>query len=316
MSTEGQVIREVGQRGLADLGYKAATFVAAGAEGAVFRLDERHAGKVWLRKKHRELEALRRFCDDVHAASLPFATPRIFQISPLPRMPDYWCTVEAWLPGHPLCPMEAPRPTSDQALDCVVEVVAALATVPATPAMRSLPVLEESAAPWKPGEDFHAMLRRLVRRRVAAADGALRGVLPDLDRLTQGILQALESLPTAPDCLVHGDLVPANIMVDDNLRPVAVLDFGWLSTAGASAFEAATAASFYDFVWPVGRELEERLESRLLRRLGYSRRTGAIYLAAMAIASATYHSTDPDDFWFKWCAGVLRRPELRAALHL
>lgn len=314
MSTEGSMLMEIGRLGLADLGYPGAEFVAAGVEGAVFRLDEAHAAKVWLRKKHRELEALKQFCEDVAASSLPFQTPRIFQISPLPRVPEYWCTVEAWLPGRPLCPIDAPRPTSDAALDCVVEVVAALATVPATPAMKALPILEEHRAPWLQGEDFHAMLRRLVLRRTSVAPGALPSIIPDLDRLIDLILRALATIPNAPDCLVHGDLVPANIMVDEALRPVAVLDFGWLSTAGASAFEAATAASFYDFVFPEGRALEERLEARLVHRLGFHRRTMAVYRATMAIASAGYYSEGPDDFWFRWCAGVLGRPELRAAL--
>jgi aminoglycoside phosphotransferase (APT) family kinase protein len=54
---------------------------------------------------------------------------------------------------------------------------------------------------------------------------------------------ALRSLPDGPVTAIHGDLVPPNIHTDAAGRPVAVLDFGFYTTAGDPAFEAAVTAA-------------------------------------------------------------------------
>ena len=133
---------------------------------------------------------------------------------------------------------------------------------------------------------FATALADLVDRRVARSSHVLRPALPDVDETAAAVTEALRSLPPAPDALVHGDLIAANVLVDAG-RPTAVLDFGFLTAVGDPAFDVAVTASVYDMYGPHARETEERLDAVLARRFGHDPVRLDVYRAAYALATST-----------------------------
>jgi len=97
---------------------------------------------------------------------------------------------------------------------CVTDVLRALATVPATTAMRQLAVLDEDRPLWEGADTFQDAMLDLVRRRVARFGPAIRSHLPDFDRRYARLQQRLGALPGGLDTVIHGDLVTGNSCPD------------------------------------------------------------------------------------------------------
>jgi aminoglycoside phosphotransferase (APT) family kinase protein len=237
----------------------------------------------------------------VGAAGLPFATPSIHSVV---EVDGRYATIESHLPGVPLT--HDPTPA---AVSAVVSVLAALASVRPTPEMGVLPILE-GESPFGV-EPFTRSLARLVERRVARFHAPLAAALPDVDALASLCVGRLEGLVPASPALVHGDLIPMNIHVDDAGRPVAVLDFGFLSAIGDPAFDAGITASIFDMYGPLARKTEATLDAALdspdPRRLG-------LYRAAYALATANCFSASGSDGHFAWCIRMLQRSDVLEAL--
>ena len=70
----------------------------------------------------------------------------------------------------------------------------------------------------------------------------LRARVTNFDRKLARVHRLLEQVPPSPDRILHGDLVPANILVDDEFRVTALIDWSFLTTAGDHAFEASVTA--------------------------------------------------------------------------
>jgi hypothetical protein len=297
-------------------------------EGAVYRLGDGTVAKVWRRRTPAELLLWQAYYTDVAVAGLPFATPEILRVD---EVDGTAVTIERELPGRPLDEWTAwpggpdagagsedsardrDRPDAD---DGVLGILRALAGVSGTAAMRALPVLDEDRPFRRDGEDFPAALAGLLARRTARSGALLRAHVPDFDRRYAAVADRLAALDPGPDTLVHGDLVAPNIHVDDTGRPVAVLDFGFLSTAGDPRFEAGVTAAILDMYGPDAAAATETRTDRYAARLGHPAEVLRLYRAAYAIATADVFSADGSDGHFAWCVRRLTCPEVTAALGL
>jgi aminoglycoside phosphotransferase (APT) family kinase protein len=115
---------------------------------------------------------------------------------------------------------------------------------------------------------------------------------------------------------VHGDLIAANVLVDDAHRPSAVLDFGFLTAVGDPAFDVAVTSSVHDMYGPHARTTEERLEAVFADRFDHDPARLDVHRAAYALVTATSFGAGGEDGHFAWCVAVLRRPRVRRALGL
>jgi hypothetical protein len=109
--------------------------LAAGVEGAVYELGDGMAAKVWGRRRPDELRLWQAFYADLAAAGLPFATPEILRVE---EIRGAAVTVERRLSGTPLqarVDLQA-RELEPSVAATMLGILRALATVPATPAMR------------------------------------------------------------------------------------------------------------------------------------------------------------------------------------
>ena len=284
--------------------------LGSGMEGTVVELGGDLVAKIWQRRSLAELEALQRFYEAVAVAAPGIRTPRILQV--LTREGQH-ATVEPRLDGRPLWTADGSSPTpTDRDVSCVAEVLAALAAVDPAPDLGILPVLEEEDPFETATVPFARSLAELVARRVER----FRGPLPDLDVLTAAVVARLEGLEPGKVGLIHGDLIPANILVDDTTAPQAVLDFGFLTTLGDPAFDAAVAASIYDMYGPRAAETEAMLDEALTDRFGHEPGRLAAYRAAYALTTSNCFSASGSDGHFEWCMRMLERPAVRDALAL
>ncbi|MGW1617866.1 phosphotransferase [Streptomyces sp. NPDC002172] len=105
---------------------------------------------------------------------------------------------------------------------------------------------------------------------------------------------------------IHGDLVPPNIHVDAACRPVAVLDFGFYTTAGDPAFEAAVTAAVREMYGPHAAEHTAELTRLFAHELGYAPTTLTVYQAAYALTTYDLFGLDDSDGHFRWRVERLR----------
>ncbi len=289
------------------------TPLAAGVEGAVYSLGEDLIAKVWRERNADDLERMRRFYADVAAAGLPFATPEIFRVE---TVGGTSVTYERKLPGEPLehwLGLDEAK-VAQPVIGCIIDVLGALAEVAATEATRGLAVLDESQPLRSQADSFTVALAGLLDRRVAKFGQVIRAHLPDFDRRYSALREGLAQLDARPDAVIHGDLFGENILVDDQARPVAVLDFGFLTTAGDARFDAAITASVMDMYGPHALGTTQDLTARIAQDLDYPHQVLLIYQAAYAVATSNAFTADGSDGHFAWCITQLRRADVDEAL--
>lgn len=300
---------------LREAGHRPGPVLGSGMEGTVVDLGGGLVAKLWHSRRSSELETLRTFLDAVGEAGLPFATPAIRGVLEA----DGRCaTVEPLLRGRPLRVQGGadPAAASEAEVACVVEVLAALAEVPATPGLAALPVLAGESPFDADRQPFERSLADLVERRVETHAAPLSAALPDLDVVAGAVTDRLRTLEPAEPRLLHGDLIPANILVDEGSRPAAVLDFGFLTTVGDPAFDAAVTASVYDMYGARAAETEALLDTAMADRFGHDPARLAVHRAAYALVTANCFSASGGDGHFAWCVRMLRRRNIRDALGL
>ena len=289
--------------------------LAAGVEGAIYDLGNDLVAKVWRDGRPAELARRQDFYADVAAAGLPFRTPEILAVE---QVEGTSVSYERKLPGEPL---DRRLGRDDQGVNpaaarCVTAVLQALATVPATQAMRRLAVLDEDRPLWAGADTFQDALLDLLRRRVTRFGPVIREHLPDFDLRYARLRERVEALPGRPDTVIHGDLVTGNILVDEQARPLAVLDFGFLTTAGDPRLDAAIAASVMNMYGPNAPAITDVLTAQLAHDLGYPAAVLLTYQGAYAVATTNAFTSDGSDGHFAWCIDQLRRPDITDLLGL
>lgn len=299
---------------LHSLGYREPEQVAIGMQGAVFRLGGDKIAKIWFHAGESELRTL----GELYAAldgRLPYRTPRVLDLH---RPGLYWVTIEEELPGVPLHTV-APQFGEagwERMRDCVVEVVEALAQVDAPAVLRRTTVLDEPD-PFRPdGMSWIEALSGLVRRRLARFGDQLSPVIDNFDTKIENLFVLLSDLKEPETRLVHGDVTAGNILVDENLNPVTLLDFGLLTMPGDPVFEAAATATVIDLWSPRAREIEAAFDKEFAARLGYDPEHLLTYRCAYSLIIANAHDEDPynRDTHVPLTASFFNSPQVAALL--
>jgi aminoglycoside phosphotransferase (APT) family kinase protein len=295
-------------------GYAPGRVLGGGMEGVVAELDDDLVVKIWRTRGREELERLRSFYSAVDSSELTLDAPRIVGVV---SAGDRYATIERRLRGRPLRDEMGARSyfIDDADVRCVVDVMAALRKATPTKAMSSLPILEGEPMFDGAGE-FGGELADLIERRVRRFRAPLISAIADLDRVVDATVSRLREVSRVRPALIHGDLIPANILVNESSAPVAILDFGFLSTLGDSRFDAAIAASIYDMYGARARKNEAILNEALVAELGYDHRILQVYRAAYALVTSNCFSAAGTDGHFAWCVEMLQREDIRLALDL
>ena len=96
----------------------------------------------------------------------------------------------------------------------------------------------------------------------------------------------LRALEPVPPRLVHGDLGPVHVLLEGG-RPTGLLDFGYVSTVGDPAFDAAVAACLQDMFGPGAAAATAALDEATTTRFGYDPAVLVLYRAAYGLVTAS-----------------------------
>jgi hypothetical protein len=297
----------------ASQGYRYAELMAAGVEGTIYRLGDETIAKVWARRQPAELRRLQGYYDDLAQSGLPFLTPQILSIT---EVDGIAVTFDRELPGKPLqneLSADAGE-IPEEVVDHLVNILKALASVPATENMRQMAVIDEQRPFWQGADNFSAALTALLNRRVVRFGNVLRRHVQDFDDKYDGLLKNLAAVDVVSPAALHGDLFPENILVDKNGRLTAVLDFGFLSSAGDPRMDAAITAVITNMYGQHARRIAAELTKRFCADLGYPREILLLYRAAYAVATSNFLTEDGSDGHFAWCVDWLNDPLLTGVL--
>lgn len=257
-------------------------------EGVVGALDDQRVVKVWDRRPRPEVERLRTFYDAVEAgfdeAGVGLAVPAILDIG---EVDGLVITVQRRLRGRAV-ETAGPEP--------VLHVLEALAQVPALPDLAVLPV-PDGEVPFDPDVPFGDSLADLVLRRAPLVGVGLAGGAADEMALE------LRSLTPGPARLIHGDLGPAHVLLEDG-RPTGLLDFGYISTVGDPAFDAAIAAALQDMFGPGAAAATDALDALTAQRFGYAPEALVLYRAVYGLITASCLAGHPGRH-LDWCLALV-----------
>ncbi|WP_437058014.1 phosphotransferase family protein [Streptomyces sp. enrichment culture] len=283
-----------------------------GMEGLVYEIDRDRVAKIWFGQPEAALHRTRMFHDALRAKHFEFAVPRIHEVHVI----EGRCvTIEQRLVGTPLSEhLAAGRVTLDEARSSFVDVLAGLAGSGPLPEGRTLSVMDEERSLYDAADDFPAVLWALAERRHSRFRQVLEPAVEDLDKKLRALPGRLRDVDSGRRAVIHGDLIPANILADDAGSPTAVLDWGFLTTEGDPVFDAAVAASVFDMYGESALETELGLYERIEERLGCQRDALLVYRAAYSLITANAYDAEGGDGHFAWCVAALNRPDVARAL--
>ena len=205
------------------------TMIGSGWDNAIFRLGDELCVRLPRRALAAPLIAFEQQWLPVLAPRLPVPVPVPIRVGvPSPEYPWAW-SVCPWLDGHPAAGVAMPRPP---------RVAAALGTFVASLHRDAPPDAPENPYRGVPLGDRDGPTRERIEQLGSLIDGRAVGL---------AWATALATPPwEQPARWIHGDLHPANILLDDtDLDLVGVLDFGDL-TSGDPATDLAVAWMLFD----------------------------------------------------------------------
>jgi aminoglycoside phosphotransferase (APT) family kinase protein len=300
-------------RYLRQQGYKSVEPLAAGMEGAVYRIGQGLVAKIWQGKSAADVTPIQHFYADLLTAALPFATPEVLTVLDAPGAA---VTVERELSGRPLREYldRSANAASPVEADCIAAVLRGLHGVQAPQSLRDLPVIGAFGL-FDEGRGWPAAMLALLAQRTAEFGGQLADSVPGFAALYANLVSALSQFKSAADeFVIHGDISGENILVDENLNPLAVLDWGFFSTAGDQAFDASVAAGIFNMYGPYSAQIDQQLRQLFTAEFGYPAELLAVYRGVYAIATSNVYDPTGQDGHFNWCVRQLTSPSVRSAL--
>jgi aminoglycoside phosphotransferase (APT) family kinase protein len=285
--------------------------LGAGMEGTVIDLSSNEVAKVWHGRGRADLAQLLRFGAALGKAPLPFRVSRAIELLEGEGLP---ITIEQKVHGRPLRPDNQVDPPVASATEARLlgDALAGLALA-SHQDLAALPILP-GEPPLETEGTFACRLADLAERRFGAHPELLRRKIDDIDELLGALLMRLRTLPEVhPASLVHGDLIPANVLIEND-DVAGVVDFGFLTTLGDPEFDAAITASIFDMYGAHARESEAVLSEAFLERFHHDPLRYSLYRAAYAVITHSCFGIGDTDGHFRWCVLMLGRDDVRAAI--
>ena len=228
---------------------------------------------------------------------LPFAVPRVCEIS---KIDGQLFVIEDRIAGQSMAAL-LPRLSGDR------RAIALRAYLAAAEAM---------SVATAPGAAFGDLLldRPLrcdrwsdyltARVRKAAEDDVLAAAIPGLAGIVERFIARLEAIPDPARCIVHGDIWPPNVMMNDDLQVTGLIDFSFTTRIGDHLMDLAGACHFLLATKSSSQADHDYLKQLILAKHGAEviDRIG-LYSVWFAFDFSFNHD---DAAIFAWCANLIR----------
>jgi aminoglycoside phosphotransferase (APT) family kinase protein len=130
--------------------------------------------------------------------------------------------------------------------------------------------------------------------------------IPGVESIVEELRSRIRRLDDPPKVLAHGDYFPGNVLMDDEFNVTGVIDFGWLTVAGDTALDLASAAIFLSAVRGHQASDAEHVHARLLAAHGGGLAEAIeTYRGWYAVRFSPYKADDAS--LFDWCVESLNR---------
>ena len=228
---------------------------------------------------------------------LPFAVPRIREIS---VVAGQLVVIEDRIDGQAMDAM-LPGLSGARRRDALAAYLAAaeaMAAVTATTETYGDLLKEQPLRTARWADYLVARLRAAVEDEVLAAD------VPGLAAIAAQLSARLEALPDPEKCVVHGDIWPPNVMMNDTLRVTGLIDFSFTTRVGDHVMDLAGAAHYLRIGNPHAAEdhaylmqlIAERHGAEVVEWIG-------LYAVWLAFSFAYNHE---DTLIYPWCLDLIR----------
>jgi aminoglycoside phosphotransferase (APT) family kinase protein len=228
---------------------------------------------------------------------LPFAVPRIREIA---RIDGQLYVIEDRIPGRAMAAM-LPELSGDRRAAALRAYLEAAET------------MSVATAPGQPfGDLLLAQPRRCdrwadyltARVRKAAEDEVLAAAIPGLAAIVERFNARLEAIPDPVRCIVHGDIWPPNVMMNEDLQVTGLIDFSFTTRVGDHVMDLAGACHFLLATKSSSPADHDYLKQLILAKHGAEviDRIG-LYAVWFAFDFAFNHD---DTAVFAWCANLIR----------
>lgn len=229
--------------------------------------------------------------------ALPFAVPRVREIS---RIDGQLFLIEDRIEGQSMAAL-LPELSGERR---------------ATALRAYLAAAEAMSAATAPDEAFGDLLLDQPRRcakwsdyltarvRAAAEDDVLAAAIPNLGGIVDRFIMRLEAIPDPTRCIVHGDIWPPNVMMNESLQVTGLIDFSFTTRIGDHVMDLAGAWHFLLASKSSAKADHDYLKQLILAKHGAEviDRMG-LYAVWFAFEFAFNHD---DAAVFAWCANLIR----------
>jgi putative membrane protein len=221
-------------------------FLGRGGEANVFALDaervlrlHRSSDPAASADYTRRIGAL---YDQLDRDAVPFALPQVLEV----HEDEVSWSIERRVAGRPLDQRLGGLADDDRrrAIDGYIDGAAAFALL-GVPSGFGDGYGELFTVEGLHGERWGELLAGRLELQHEMGATVIREHVPDIDRAAARIVASAREEPAAGRTLVHGDYFPGNVLVGDDLRISAVLDFGWLTVVGDPTHDVRSAVVFW-----------------------------------------------------------------------
>ena len=292
-----------------------APLFADGAEAEVYVRDEQTLLKLYTGGEDRvaRLRILRDFYAGIARSDVPL--PAIQDIRVFPDE-EIIGVIETRLNGRPLEDTIDHLQGDDleRAENLYLDALFHVGTIQITEPPTQYRLFDESKASDRGRGRFEAYYALCLREKLKVVSPFFASFDARFPAMSKALVEAIETQPDAPLSIVHGDLFPGNILVNETLDCVeGVIDFGMSTLFGNSLIDVASGFGYYRMYASNRNGIRAALLPKVLERLPNEEHPLFFqFLLANAILTSNLYTTNPDprdNGHFQWALNILSEEE-------